>query len=209
MSMCGRRGFLQSAGLTALSIAASLTINRSIAADENQAARAKEIEAWMDAWMKRDREVVGTLHLGRFADPVYFLLKPITWKPNADQAGYPTVTVPAGFVTDFASIPRAFWSLLPPDGLYTYPAILHDYLYWMQNTSKALADNILKYGMQEFGVGSVKLNAIYEGVNLGGQGAWNENRRLRETGEKRVLKAFPDDPRMTWNTWKKTPGNFE
>jgi len=29
---------------------------------------------------------------------------------------------PAGFVTDFASISRLFWTLLPRDGEYTYPA---------------------------------------------------------------------------------------
>lgn len=33
-----------------------------------------------------------------------------------------------GFKTDFASIPRIFWHILPPDGVYTQAAVLHDYL---------------------------------------------------------------------------------
>ncbi len=41
-----------------------------------------------------------------------------------------TITIPAGFKTDLASVPRAFWSIFPPDrATYMYPAILHDYLY--------------------------------------------------------------------------------
>ena len=37
-------------------------------------------------------------------------------------------TVPAGFETDFASVPTAFGWLLPRSGRYTKAAVLHDYL---------------------------------------------------------------------------------
>lgn len=37
-------------------------------------------------------------------------------------------SVPMGFVTDLASIPRVLWALLPPHGRYAKAAILHDYL---------------------------------------------------------------------------------
>lgn len=39
-----------------------------------------------------------------------------------------TVKVPKGFLTDGASVPRVFWSFLPPWGLYGQAAILHDFL---------------------------------------------------------------------------------
>jgi hypothetical protein len=39
------------------------------------------------------------------------------------------IIVPAGFVTDFASVPRVLWSILPPYGPWTRGAILHDYLW--------------------------------------------------------------------------------
>jgi hypothetical protein len=40
-----------------------------------------------------------------------------------------TVTIPTGFETDGASIPRAFWNILQPFGEYFPAALLHDYLY--------------------------------------------------------------------------------
>ena len=44
-------------------------------------------------------------------------MKPIEWKPSSNQdQKLPTVKVPEGFVTDFASVPRVFWTALPPDG---------------------------------------------------------------------------------------------
>src|SRR5262245_7866555 len=75
-------------------------------------------EDWMDRWSMIARAPGGPLQVSRFKEPLYFLLKPISWTPNAGQAGYQAVEVPTGFVTDFASIPRAFWSLLRPDGDY-------------------------------------------------------------------------------------------
>lgn len=39
-----------------------------------------------------------------------------------------SITVPVGFVTDGASVPRAFWPLIPPWGTYSRPAVMHDLL---------------------------------------------------------------------------------
>lgn len=38
------------------------------------------------------------------------------------------VEVHHGFITDGASVPQVFWSLLPPWGSYGQAAVLHDYL---------------------------------------------------------------------------------
>jgi hypothetical protein len=174
------------------------------------------VEQWMNAWMNRPldsqsptvRDEEGALFLGRFVEPMYFLTKSIKWKPNADQTGFSPVSVPVGFVTDLASIPRVFWSLLRPDGEYTFPAIVHDYLYWVQNTKRGAADMTLKMGMQDFGIGTSTINTIYEAVRVGGGSSWNNNAALREAGERRVLKRFPVDPRTRWKDWKKMPGVF-
>lgn len=40
-----------------------------------------------------------------------------------------TVRLPAGFITDFASIPRLFWPVLSPTGILMIPGILHDWYY--------------------------------------------------------------------------------
>lgn len=54
-----------------------------------------------------------------------------TWKLVEDfkaTTKYGEVTVPKGFITDLASVPRILWFLLPPFGRYTQAAVAHDYL---------------------------------------------------------------------------------
>lgn len=168
------------------------------------------VEAWLGAAkVVNDRTAIGTLLLSRFVERVYFLMQPIAWKPGPKQdQGLPMVNVPKGFVTDFASVPRAFWSALPPDGEYTYAAILHDYLYWNQATDRPTADLVLKAAMEDFGVSTADAFMVYNGVRLGGQSAWDGNAALRKAGEKRVLKDFPTDPTTRWAIWKLRPEVF-
>jgi hypothetical protein len=166
------------------------------------------VEHWMDQWIASSRLPVGTLEVSRFKDPMYFLLKPISWKPNDTSSKFQEVTVPVGFVTDFASIPRPFWSLLRPDGDYAYAAVIHDYLYWTQARPRLTSDQIFKLAMEDFNVGAVTATTIYEAVRLRGGPAWRENARLKAAGERRILKEFPDDPRVTWLEWKKRSGVF-
>jgi len=166
------------------------------------------VDAWMKSWMSQAKQASGVLHLSRFADPTYFLLRPITWKPNPGQESHPAVTVPVGFVTDFASIPRIFWSALRPDGQYTYPAIVHDYLYWEQSVSRETADAIFKFGMEDFRVGSATIASVYNAVRTFGGFAWQGNAKLKAAGEKRLLTKFPEDPTLTWQQWKADPMNF-
>jgi hypothetical protein len=162
-------------------------------------------QQWMEEWMSElsGRGSESQLHLGRFKDPIYFLLKQITWNPDPPNTRqYKPVEVPAGFVTDLASIPPVFFSLLRPDGEYTYPAIVHDFLYWTQSTSKDVADEIFRLGMAEFDVPATTTRAIYEAVRHGGERAWTENANRRARGEKRILKKFPPNAKISWAEWK-------
>jgi hypothetical protein len=99
-----------------------------------------------------------------------------------------TITVPKGFVTDFASIPQPFWSAgLSPNGKYSKAAIVHDYLYWVQRCTRRQADNILMIAMKESGVDVATRTAIYEGVRLGGDTAWESNASERMQGLPRIV----------------------
>ncbi|MGK8508469.1 DUF1353 domain-containing protein [Nocardia asiatica] len=60
--------------------------------------------------------------------------------------------VPAGFRTDFASVPRALIWLVPRYGVYTRAAILHDYLLGSKVVSVADADGIFRRSLHELGV---------------------------------------------------------
>lgn len=163
---------------------------------------------WMDVATGVGREVAsGPLSVTRFADAFWYLSRSINWSPGPGQQ-LPSVTVPAGFVTDFASIPRALWTALPRDGDYVWAAVVHDYLYWYQTTTKDIADDVFNAAMIDFKIPAADRIAIYQGVRLGGASSWSENARLRQNGEKRILKQYPESPTMSWNEWKKRPDVF-
>ncbi|MDE1465311.1 DUF1353 domain-containing protein [Spartinivicinus poritis] len=93
------------------------------------------------------------------------------------SAQYQTITVPAGFTTDLASIPRLLWSVFPPDGPYLEAAVLHDYLYSKQpalDISRKQADKVFLKAMRALGVPGWKRYSIYYGVRLGGKASWNK-----------------------------------
>lgn len=161
-----------------------------------------ERDKWLADWLA-SRRLGPPLHVQKFPERIYILLQPISWAPENGQAAPPSVIAPRGFVTDFASVPRLFWTLLPPDGVYTYAAVLHDFLYWEQSTSRTTADEILKLAMQELKVSTTTADAIYAAVRAFGSSAWDDNARLKSQGEKRVLQKFPSDPVVTWEEWKK------
>lgn len=145
-----------------------------------------------------------------FADwDYYYTTKPLEWRANAGAEVTPAqVTVPTGFVTDLASIPAAFWIELPPAARYSYPAIIHDYLYWFQPCERAEADAVLESAMGDMQVSSAKILIIYNAVRVGGSGAWENNAQLREAGQKRVLTKFPSEVLTTWDDWKKRSDVF-
>lgn len=195
-----RRVILRAVALGAAAITPALPRPSAFA---QSGSRGDLIDRWMSKWMTEGKLPVGALHVSRFVEPVYFLLKPIIWKPNTGQEAYPAVTVPKGFVTDFASIPSIFFSILRADGEYTYPAIIHDYLYWAQTTKRSTADAILGFAMEDFKVNWGARSIIYRSVRLGGGSAWSGNTSARLGGEKRVLKTFPDSPTSRWSDYKK------
>src|SRR5207247_1284886 len=95
----------------------------------------------------------GGLYLFKFKEPMYALTKSIGWKPDGAVQLKP-VEVPEGFVTDLASIPRVFYWALRPDGAYAHAAVVHDYLYWQQKTTRELADDTLRQHMIDLKVDS-------------------------------------------------------
>lgn len=78
------------------------------------------------------------------------------------------LVVPVGFVTDFASIPRALWALLPRDGSYQPAAVLHDWLYSETDVSREDADDIFLEAMEACGTWGPVRRFIWLGVRLFG-----------------------------------------
>lgn len=207
MSPISRRRFLKRACLNTMVIGAAC--DNVLAQVPSESAATITMAQWMDSLIfdVKEKGAGQPLKFGRFADPFYYLTGTIDWLPDPGQH-FQAVTVPKGFVTDLASIPRIFWSALRPDGLYAYAAIIHDYLYWTQTRSREEADEILKMSMQDFKVPSLQVEAIHLAVRKFGGSAWAANTELRKKGEQRELKTFPDKATVTWNEWKKIPGAF-
>ena len=136
----------------------------------------------------------------------WFLAAPVTWThPDTKPS---KIVVPRGFVTDFASIPRAFWSLFPPIGSYGLPAIMHDWLYWTQSLDRKTSDLLFYMAMCEMQTSRWKRYPIYSSLRLFGWTAWHANARAKTAGERRILGIFPTDPKVTWISWRMNPGVF-
>lgn len=104
----------------------------------------------------------------------FTLLQPLIYE--SEVLGWNTVTVPSGFRTDLASIPRPLWAVLPPVGKYDAAAVIHDYLYVTGGVTRHQADNVLNEAMTMLHVGDGARRAIYLGVILGGWVQWRKYR---------------------------------
>lgn len=91
---------------------------------------------------------------------------------DTDLLAAGAVYVPAGFETDFASIPRPLWNLFPPTGRYGKAAVIHDYLYRKSGVKRDLADQIFLEAMDCLGVSWLTRHLIYRAVRLFGGGAY-------------------------------------
>ena len=82
--------------------------------------------------------------------------------------------VPVGQPTDFASIPRMFWTLVgAPTGRYSRAAALHDYLYRTRGiVTRREADDVLREAMGVCRVPRLTRWLVYWGVRLGGASSY-------------------------------------
>jgi len=101
------------------------------------------------------------------------------------------VTVPAGYITDLASVPRLAWAVIAPFDV-ARAAVVHDILYEKINGAfkkgniksksereeyRAIADNIFRQGMEyaEPSVSKFKIVCAYYAVRMFGRWAINSS----------------------------------
>lgn len=160
------------------------------------------------------REFRGATILLPFADQRWWALwQAVGWIPaGEDGPGVIRVDVPRGFVTDLASIPFYLWAVLQRTGRYGNAAIYHDWLYWMQDevpgNDRAVADQVFDRAMHDMGVEATTRRLIWAGVRVFGGRHWDANRAMKAAGERRVLQRFPEDPTVTWESWRQLPDVF-
>jgi hypothetical protein len=99
------------------------------------------------------------------------------------------IMVPAGFRTDFASVPRIFWPIMSPTGVLLIPGLLHDFYYRhhfliapdhspvFALLGRSWGDNMLQQVCTEVN-GMVVASAVaWSALRVGGGIAWNSARK--------------------------------
>lgn len=79
------------------------------------------------------------------------------------------ITVPVGFRTDGASVPRVFWNILDPWGPWFPAALIHDFLYAKASDAhhrhdRETCDLVFKEAMYNLGVPWWTRETIYRAV---------------------------------------------
>lgn len=88
------------------------------------------------------------------------------------------VTVPEGFVTDFASVPRIPFAYWFAGGKGDKAAVIHDYLYSIGaahpgSIDRTTADAVLREAMLASGYNSALAWGFYQAVRAGGASHWS------------------------------------
>lgn len=84
------------------------------------------------------------------------------------------ITVPAEFITNFASVPRIFWSIIPPVGPLAFPAVVHDYIYTIHPAGRKWADAVFRQACKECGASWFTRWAAWASLRVFGRSAWQE-----------------------------------
>ena len=104
-----------------------------------------------------------TLSVRRSSDELWEVLEPLVYRGRRD-----TFVVPAGFRTDFASVPRIAVWLFPRFGRYTLAAVLHDWLTTVGLATRVIdsrdADGVFRRVMAELDVPPVRRWLMWTGV---------------------------------------------
>lgn len=102
------------------------------------------------------------------------LVAPLVYEARSGQS----FTVPAGFRTDLASIPQALQAVIGKWERHAPAAVLHDWLYYRQITTRREADWLFAEALYAAGVPVWKRAAMWLAVRVGGGGPW---RRISKT----------------------------
>lgn len=89
------------------------------------------------------------------------------------------IIVNPGFITDFASVPRILWSILPPYDKYGKAAVIHDFCYGNVCFPRKECDYAFKVGMEVLKVPKWKIYVMWLGVRLFGWYVYNKYKRKK------------------------------
>lgn len=104
------------------------------------------------------------------------IIKPFTYTCENGEV----ISVPEFDTSDGTSTPRFIWTIIPPFGVYWKAAVLHDFLYRATTLTKDRCDDLLYEAMIRLGTDKLEAWNIYEGVRIGGQSYFDEDRAKQQ-----------------------------
>lgn len=118
----------------------------------------------------------------------YVLLKEFDYHVGFEGSDE-VIHIPAGFHTDFASVPQLFWNIIPPTGKYGLAAVVHDFLYRVGHPqppanryTRAQCDAIFREAMGVLGVNWLERWIIWAGVRIGGGHSYKHHTQKSANG---------------------------
>lgn len=107
----------------------------------------------------------------------WIVLNPLVYQTKRGER----IEVPRGFVTDQTTF-------VPTSGDYDIAAVVHDWLYFLQDRKRRECDKIFREAMDAANVNFVVRYSFYAGVRLFGWLPWNKHRDAKAVAA--ALMAF-------------------
>lgn len=114
------------------------------------------------------------------------LVRPLIYVTHAEEM----IIVPSGFITDLASIPWLARTIVPHQRAERMPAVVHDFLFVIQDRTLPEVDRIIKEAMQDTGVGWYARTMINTGLAIGSWAPWRKNASALREDRAAFLRSY-------------------
>lgn len=114
-------------------------------------------------------------------EETWTLTAPLVYQTDIELSIGNIITVPTGFVTDLATVPRWPFTYWIAGGKAKRPAVIHDWMYVEAIDDKAKADLVFHEAMGVIRMTALLRRYMYLATVIGGQG--NYARKIRQTDE--------------------------
>lgn len=86
------------------------------------------------------------------------------------------IIIPKGFITDLISVPRIFWSIIPPHGIASNASIVHDFCWRNSIFDRKTCDKIFLSLLKQSKVPKWQYYIMYSFVRAFG---WMKNNKIK------------------------------
>jgi hypothetical protein len=135
--------------------------------------------------------IIGSLDTRKHGGSAAMLLSPIEYQFNDGRS----LIIPKGFIYDGGSIPRIFWSIVPPFGTYAdYSWLPHDMFYFahreslpgFEDVTREMADLYMLEVHHHVGVDEFVAHGSFAAVRGGAARAWMTPEERAEIDESNI-----------------------